>query len=477
MSGKATTAETCEKIGEELRELRTRTEFLLANDAAGRQLLAGFDGLMRSFTEFVKAFNEEKLQDRERQIQLKTEVEKLRTKLELNLIEHQQTKESLEYYRAKANNVQMIARAKLANVKARLIESLNKEVSLEQLKELANQLINTKDCIGGKYNTELHDLSLSQKEKLVFDCMHKEENDSKDVCLDDLLKIPRNGAEEVCAKLAKCKSEMNLNRRQGLVIRKEDLMKLLDNNPQQEIINKHEAENKKARIILIGNRGVDAYSRDKPLLKNNSKLVKQQASNLPPCDEYGNEANRSLLKSYLHKDRKKDLIQRLKDNNRAISQLASNTVAEVETFKNRSFNYRAEENQPVIVARSYGNQHSEVNVSISILNEKGHKQLLRSRLSASKPLLRYSVKSVKKQGKRCSSMKLVGKVDSKVGERSVGPVGKKFKELKRYKKASSKISQSNSGAVYYTSNNASSSLPFSSHKHSALAIDNTKKTT
>jgi len=331
MSNK-TTEKLCEDIKCLVFELKDWIKIISLSSPANKTKFILLDNLINTLTNFTQAFNEEKLQEREKELHLKGEIERLRTKLKLKEIEGLQANEVLNKYKTRLNTIN---KERLLYIKNSILKFAKGKESTRKLDALISRI---NAFIINEHNTD---------NKEILNTVYK----------DDLTRIN--------AKLYKCKSKINLNKRDNLFIRKGSLINFFKSNLQV---------NSKPKIeFSISKDEHNCYEGD---------------SEARSSIKYNKGDNRSLLKSYLYKDKKSYSLQKSEDN------YSSNAMSEVDN----------KTEQPIIMSRSYGNQHSEVNVNINILDEKMHKQLLKSQLSMSKLRIRQDKK---KQEKRSNSLKLI----------------------------------------------------------------------
>jgi len=170
----------------------------------------------------------EKLEQIEKETYLKAQMEQLKAKIELKEIENQQISEDLQKFKAKISELAKSNTEKFLEIRNRIIDCLkNREndTSDENRSKLEvlvyrinyflqneNQTIKPKNTnetstpeneqklierLSKKYEKELDKLSLSQRERVVFNYIHQNpvHDELNDVCLDDLLKISAKDEE------------------------------------------------------------------------------------------------------------------------------------------------------------------------------------------------------------------------------------------------------------------------------------------
>lgn len=130
-------------------------------------------------------------------ILFKNDIERLRTKLQVKELENQQLNEQV-------NELNQVLKERLAEIANRIIDCFEEEDAnsikerLEIIIYRLNHLIQNgagikeKEEPFDKYQKEFCELSLSEKEKAVFNYIHQSpaQEGLRDICLDDLLQIP-----------------------------------------------------------------------------------------------------------------------------------------------------------------------------------------------------------------------------------------------------------------------------------------------
>ena len=208
-----TKAEVYEHIKFQLLEMKEKENIILDPDQGKRS--EKIAGLINNLEELDKTYNGEKLQYIEMEITLKNEIKKLNAKLELKEIEQQQLNDSIKDIKQKAEDNKRIMKERLFELKERVLECIKMKNSEDMsvirsklemmfyrlnyfIQNDTNTLIPTPERtvvakeIVDKYQSELCNLSLSQRENAVYDKLHQSggRETLKDICLDDLLKIP-----------------------------------------------------------------------------------------------------------------------------------------------------------------------------------------------------------------------------------------------------------------------------------------------
>jgi len=240
-----------------------------------------------------KADNEERLKLIEAKLALKNEVEKLKAKIDMKELEYQKLKESFDYIK---NQGETKVRTKFMEMRSKLIEYVkieNKYISKEE-KELMNKLVNDLATWIKDYSLnalqkesdseELSKLSLSQREKILFNYMQEPESkdDLRDVCLENLLEITGRSYKTIkdySTNEAKLERMMNCVSATDLAINGfNNSIILLDtsidkgNDQEKDIIRRMLNEPEKEKVIL----NTKAESAKSEIKNNNKRLMQNE---------------------------------------------------------------------------------------------------------------------------------------------------------------------------------------------------------
>ena len=177
-----------------------------------KKLIEKLTKVIKTFEEIDEALKEDKSQYIEKEIILKSEIERLNAKLKLKELEYQQITVELNNIKDGIKHTKRLTKERLNVIKNYVLESFNSK-NEDILSKYLNFIItkinsflkdyaeekSERECeqelmeaIANKYQKELSQYTLSQREKIVFNYIHQAEKQDnlRDVCLDDLLKIP-----------------------------------------------------------------------------------------------------------------------------------------------------------------------------------------------------------------------------------------------------------------------------------------------
>ena len=293
-------------------------------------LLNKLKELIESFTEFEKNLDEIKIQCIERELKLKEEIKRINTKLEMKELECQELNDELKQLIGKIKN---ITKERFTEIKNRVLECMkckNSDRSKEKLEMIAYKLnyflqndehksISSKTEIDNdhelkkklaeKYQKELNQLSLSQREKLVFNYIHQPgaQENLGDVCLDDLLKITsRSNTSEhndsdqsdKLIRINKCKSAKNFGKYSEFCDSEEDETEEIiersssssyENNNNIKILDENKEESKIILDSLLdkleeSGRQIDTI-KDVIEIKQNNKVFEKDSTKDKDCNE------------------------------------------------------------------------------------------------------------------------------------------------------------------------------------------------
>jgi len=199
-----------EELYDNMKILLTEIQNIMKTVDISQVDLDKFNEVIKNLENYKNACNEERMQYTETRIILKSEVEKLETKLQVKGLECQQFKDDSNRLNIKLEEIVKLRAKQFTTLQEQVKECMG-SVTLEEIKmklELIVKQIN--DFIEDKtapssihnerqqqvfsteqYQKELGQYSLSQRENILFNYMHQpgEHEDLGDVCLEDLLKI------------------------------------------------------------------------------------------------------------------------------------------------------------------------------------------------------------------------------------------------------------------------------------------------
>eukprot|EP00826_Nyctotherus_ovalis_P066951 TRINITY_DN9959_c0_g1_i7.p1 TRINITY_DN9959_c0_g1~~TRINITY_DN9959_c0_g1_i7.p1 ORF type:complete len:334 (-),score=100.71 TRINITY_DN9959_c0_g1_i7:41-1042(-) len=195
-----TKAEVYEHIRFQLLEIKEKAAFVSAKEQESQS--DKITALVNTLEELDKNFNGERSQYLEKEILFKSDIEQLRIKLQVKELENQQFNEQISELNQVLQEQNKLVKERLTEIANRIIDCFEEEdansikerleIVIYRLNHLIQNGAGIKEQSFDKYQKEFCELSLSQKEKAVFNYIHESpvQEGLKDICLDDLLQIP-----------------------------------------------------------------------------------------------------------------------------------------------------------------------------------------------------------------------------------------------------------------------------------------------
>jgi len=199
-----TKAEVYEHIRFQLLEMKERKSVISIKEQDSQSDRIAV--LINNLEELDKTFNGEKSQYLEKEILLKSDIEQLKTKLQLKEMKNQELNEQLNDLHLTLQEQTKLIKSRLNEIANRVIECFKENESMESIRNKLEIVVYRLNCFIKNgiemtskeeklfecYQKEFCELSLSQREKAAFNYIHQptEQEDLKDICLNDLLQIP-----------------------------------------------------------------------------------------------------------------------------------------------------------------------------------------------------------------------------------------------------------------------------------------------
>jgi len=427
-----------ETIGSQLNEVQAMIQ---GNDTLDREkLLEKVKKVINNFYDLDRVLSEEKLQFKEMEVILKAEIETLNTKLKMKELECQQV---IEEYKIKLEKAQALTKERFMEAKNRILECKSIERNKEKLELLAYRLnyfiqndIFAKfseksetetdqeliSKIADKFQKELSQFTLSQREKLAFNYIHQSaaQENLGDVCLDDLLKITSNeikvkSENDKLRRIHNCKSAGELGKCSEFYESEQSSteeiyidshssidesiseIKVMDENKLKPLLEKNIKKVKEVKLEDVKDevKGVKLKKPKEDILVKEEKPYEDQkvdlkqrfirqrikkpiiyspANYLLKLNTNSNIASRNPNKSVIVQSHQQDRakVNTRNDNDLQKDVKSNGQCKSLQKLLPKDWNYQ-NEGRSVIISKNYGNQHNEVNVNISIMdNIKQH---------------------------------------------------------------------------------------------------------